>query len=216
MYLFFDTETNGLPKDWKAKMSDVDNWGRIIQLGWQLYDSERQLIMECKDLIVPNGWTIPVKEDFLNKGMTEAKAIENAKFWVDNGFSTELNKLSGIPIHKALERFLFHYDMAFYMIAHNMNFDYNVVGAEMIRLKMKAGQRRLERICTMEKSTNFLKLPGGYRGSYKFPKLEELHRFLFKEEFDGAHDALADVKATARCFFELIDRGIIVLPKIKI
>lgn len=199
MYLFFDTETNGLPKNWKAKMNEVENWPRIIQLGWQLYDSERQLIMESKELIVPDGWEIP-----------------NLEFWIKNGYSTAQNKLMGVPIHKAMGRFLFHYQMAFYMIAHNMNFDYNVVGAEMIRLKMKAGERRLQRICTMEKTTDFLRIPGKGGRGFKFPKLEELYRFLFKEDFDGAHDALADVKATARCFFELIDRGIIILPKIKL
>lgn len=196
MYLFFDTETNGLPKDWKAKMSNVDNWPRIIQFGFQVYDSTRQLVMESKELIVPDGWEIP-----------------NAKFWIDNGYSTEQNKLMGVPIHKSLQRFLHYYALSKIMIAHNMNFDYNVVGAEMLRLKLRA-ENKLERICTMEKTTDFLKLPGGKFGGYKFPKLEELYRFLFKEDFDGAHDALADVRATARCFFELVDRGIIVLPKV--
>lgn len=195
MYLFFDTETNGLPKDWKAKMSNVENWPRIIQLGWQIYDSNRALVMESKELIVPDGWEIP-----------------NLKFWIDNGYSTAQNKLMGVPIHVSLGRFIQYYEMSKYMIAHNMDFDYNVVGAEMMRIKLGA-KNRLERLCTMKSTTDFLKLPAKNGRGYKFPKLEELYRFLFKEEFDGAHDALADVKATARCFFELVDRGIIVLPK---
>lgn len=41
------------------------------------------------------------------------------------------------------------------------------------------------------------------------PILQELHNHLFNEDFDGAHDALADVKATARCFFELKRLGIL-------
>ena len=38
---------------------------------------------------------------------------------------------------------------------------------------------------------------------YKWPKLNEKNQFLFKSDFDITHNALADVKATAKCFFEL-------------
>ena len=57
----------------------------------------------------------------------------------------------------------------------------------------------------MRSSTDYCKLPG--RGfAWKSPKLSELHRFLFDEYFDGAHDALIDVEATGRSFFELVKR----------
>jgi hypothetical protein len=45
-------------------------------------------------------------------------------------------------------------------------------------------------------------------GGYKPPKLIELHEILFGESFVGAHDAAADVRACARCFFELKKRGV--------
>ena len=38
---------------------------------------------------------------------------------------------------------------------------------------------------------------------YKIPKLSELYEFLFKETFEGAHNAEADVTATARCYFKI-------------
>ena len=60
----------------------------------------------------------------------------------------------------------------------------------------------------MATTTEFCQLPGRYK-NYKWPKLEELHRILFKEEFDGAHDAMGDVKAMVRCFFELDRLGVI-------
>jgi len=47
----------------------------------------------------------------------------------------------------------------------------------------------------------------------KFPTLEELHTVLFGENFQGAHDALADVRATAKCFFELLRRNVIEIQK---
>ena len=40
MYLFFDTETTGLPKKWKAPVTDLDNWPRMIQIGWTLCNKE--------------------------------------------------------------------------------------------------------------------------------------------------------------------------------
>ena len=33
-----------------------------------------------------------------------------------------------------------------------------------------------------------------------------LYEFLFDDRFDNAHDANADVGATAKCFFELVKR----------
>ena len=45
----------------------------------------------------------------------------------------------------------------------------------------------------------------------KWPKLEELHIKLFGCNFEGAHDALDDVRATAKCFFELKRLGMVAI-----
>ncbi len=55
----------------------------------------------------------------------------------------------------------------------------------------------------MIQGTDILKIPSRKGSGYKWPKLEELHNFLFKEGFDGAHDALNDVMATSKCYFEM-------------
>ena len=47
-------------------------------------------------------------------------------------------------------------------------------------------------------------LPGGKGGNYKFPTLSELHFKIFGKNFNEAHNASADVDATARCLFELL------------
>lgn len=98
-----------------------------------------------------------------------------------------------------------------YLVAHNIGFDYNVLGAEMLRYKMSVG-KKLNQICTMEASTNYCQLPGKY-GKFKWPKLDELHRKLFGADFEGAHDALDDVKATSRCFFAMLDLNLIKLNR---
>ena len=62
--------------------------------------------------------------------------------------------------------------------------------------------------CTMKMSTNYCKLPGGKQG-FKSPKLSELHQVMFGEGFENAHDALADVRATVRCFWKLKELKVI-------
>ena len=36
--LFFDTETNGLPWNKFASYKNVENWPRILQIAWQVWD----------------------------------------------------------------------------------------------------------------------------------------------------------------------------------
>lgn len=188
-YLIFDTETTGVPKNYKAPMSDLDNWPRIIQLAWVLYSDAGDFIAGRKDLIKPDGWVVPTE-----------------KFWVENGFTQEQNMNEGIPIAEALGYFIQQINTtAHTLVAHNFNFDFNILGAEMIRSNMKA-QRRLKKVCTMLSSVDFCKLPAKY--GFKWPKLIELHIKLFNEGFEGAHDALADVKACGKCFFRLRELGV--------
>lgn len=189
MFLVFDTETTGLPLDYNAPMTKVDNWPRVIQLAWALYD-DRNCLIDCRvDLIKPAGWRIP-KE----------------KFWIDNGFDQRESEKKGIPIRDALQPFIERVERTKYLVAHNMSYDYPVLGAECIRENIKSSNKPI-RICTKESSTEFCKLPGRY--GYKWPTLSELHIKLFGRNFAGGHDALVDVKACAKCFFELVDRKII-------
>lgn len=190
--LFFDTETTGLPKDWKAPMSKVDNWPRVIQLAWLLVDEYSKEQNRGKYLIKPDGWLIPT-----------------GKFWIDNGFSQAESMASGVPLDFVFPLFQTALSNADCIVSHNMAFDYNVLGAEMIRAGVTG--KKVERICTKEVGTDFCKMPAMY-GGYKWPKLIELHKKLFNRGFDGAHDALADVIACKDCFFELVKRGVIRMP----
>ena len=87
------------------------------------------------------------------------------------------------------------------LVAHNMNFDEKIVGAEFLRIGMHNPIPEKRKICTMETSTNFCTLSGPY--GYKWPKLAELHEKLFHTGFEEAHNAANDINATAKCFWEL-------------
>jgi DNA polymerase III epsilon subunit-like protein len=92
------------------------------------------------------------------------------------------------------------------LVAHNYSYDYNIMGSELLRNGLENSLKGKDYICTKEASTDFCKLPGPY--GYKWPKLEELYVILFSESFN-AHNALDDIRATARCFWELFKKKVI-------
>ena len=189
MILFFDTETTGLPKNWKAPVTDLDNWPRLVQLAYLVYDFDGNLIHSCNEIVKPNGFTIP----------TEASNV--------HGITTEVASQRGTDINDVFELFLIHLKRSKMIVAHNMAFDEKIIGSELIRLGKENVIVAKEKVCTMLKTVDLCKIDGPY--GYKWPKLEELHRYLFNHDFEGAHDALADIQATAKCFWELKKKGII-------
>lgn len=190
--IIFDCETTGLPVNWKAPMSQLDNWPRVIQLAWIRTDYVGNEEAKGKYLIKPDGWEVPT-----------------GNFWVDNGFTQSESMMNGEPVEDILDLFINDLNQSDYIVSHNMSFDYNVVGSEMIRAKKKANHKPIK-ICTKEAGTDVCKIPGQYN-KFKWPKLEELHQFLFKKGFEGAHDALSDVIACKDCFFEMVKQNIITL-----
>ena len=73
MYLIFDTETTGLPKRWKAPLTDSENWPRCIQIAWQIHDIKGTLIRHEDYLISPDGFTIPFDSEKIH-GISTALA----------------------------------------------------------------------------------------------------------------------------------------------
>lgn len=191
--IFFDTETNGLPFRYDVNFfDDPASWDpcRILQIAWQLYDDEK-LVSENMHIIHPNGFEIN----------PEAAEI--------HGITQERTEQQGISIETALNNFLNDFESSQMFVCHNVNFDMNVVGAEMQRAGIDCNSFLLkDNVCTMIETMYFVNLPGRY-GKPKWPRLQELHHKLFQSYFSDAHDALADVSATAKCFFELLSREII-------
>jgi DNA polymerase-3 subunit epsilon len=188
-YLFFDTESTGLPKDWKAPVTNVDNWPRLVQLAYLGYDKEGNQICSGDFIIKPNGFSIPADSSRIH-GITNEKAINEGK-----------------TIFSVLEKFSELVNQSTYLVAHNMSFDEKVIGAELLRNGMQNVIQSKSKICTMEKSTNFCAISGPY--GYKWPKLSELHYKLFRTGFEEAHNAAVDITATAKCFWELKKLGIV-------
>ena len=99
-------------------------------------------------------------------------------------------------------------DQADFLVAHNISFDEKIMGAEFLRKNMPNTVVFKKQICTKEISTNFAPFQIRRQISYKWPKLSELHQKLFGAGFEDSHNAMADVSATSKCFFEIKRRGI--------
>lgn len=192
MFLIFDTETTGLPKTNNAPLSDFDNWPRMVQLAWQIHDDKGHLVEAHNHIVIPDGYEIPI----------DAMMVHH--------ISTEHARKHGKPLNEVLDIFMESADKAQYLVGHNIQFDLNVLGCEFLRMGRENPLRRWQIVdtCT-EKTANFCMLPGGKNGHFKFPKLNEIHHLLFGEDFDSAHNACADVEATARVFLELLRRKVL-------
>ena len=118
MYLFFDTETTGLPKRWNAPVTDVDNWPRLVQLAWIVSDNEGNTLRSRNVIVRPEGFTIPWEVSRVH-GITTAIAMEK-----------------GVDLQGVLEEFSKEIDESQVLVGHNISFDECIVGAEFERLHM--------------------------------------------------------------------------------
>ena len=190
LYLIFDTETTGLPKNYKAPVSDSENWPRAVQISWQLHNHKGALIDHQDFLIKPEGFDIPFLSEKIH-GISTALAIKEGR---------ELSQ-----VLNAFEETVLKSD---FVVGQNIDFDLNIMGAEFYRMGIRTTllEKKILDTCT-ERTANLCQLTGGRGGKFKLPTLSELHQRLFETTFEEAHNASADVEATARCFFELIRIG---------
>lgn len=190
MYLVFDTETTGLPKNYQAPLDDFSNWPRIVQLAWSLYDSDGNHWESYNYIIKPDGFIISEEVAKIHR-ITQERALAE-----------------GVELRVALEHFISDVKKSEHLVGHNIDFDDKVTGCELMRMGLENPLLTAHKICTMKSSVMVCKIDNG-RGGYKWPNLTELYRHLFKADFPEAHDAVFDVRACAECFFELKRRGVI-------
>ena len=116
MYIVFDTETTGKARNFNARYTDTNNWPRMVQLAWQEYDENGNMMREFDLIVKPDGYVIP----------DEAIAIHRITNEKAHGL--------GISLSEVLDEFNKAIDRNKILIAHNIKFDNNVVACEMHRL----------------------------------------------------------------------------------
>ena len=141
-YLIFDTETTGLPKNWKAPVQRLDNWPRLVQLAWILYDEQGKDQLKHSRIIKPEGFTIPHDAARVH-GITTARALREGEPLVE-----VLQEFCGVVNRDNLT-----------LVAHNIAFDEKIIGAELLRMNLASKFFELPKICTMKSSIDFCNLP---------------------------------------------------------
>lgn len=202
-YIVLDTETNGLPLNYNVPITDSYNWPRLVQCSYLEVGIEetfvkgiepKENVRESSFIIKPKGFKISSESTAIHGiSQTEALAKGDELFYVLVSLGRTLNDYGNAD--KKI------------IVGHNVEYDIKVLSAEYHRLGLENPFANATIIDTMKESVNYCKIPGSH--GYKWPKLQELYKFLFGKEFVGAHNALADVNATNECYRELKRRGII-------
>ncbi|MGB7294981.1 MAG: 3'-5' exonuclease [Candidatus Aminicenantales bacterium] len=189
-FFLFDCETTGLPRTRYFSPHDVDAWPRLVQVAWGCYDSDGNAGEAACHIIRPEGFRIPADATKIH-GITQARALR-----------------AGRDLGEVLDEFLEASEKpGIVLVAHNLAYDFGVIGAELVRVGKPLRFLDIPGICTMKSTTEICRLPrpGGF--GFKWPTLEELHVHLFGRAYAGAHDAARDLEACARSFFRLWQAG---------
>lgn len=191
-YLYFDTETTGLPPKNSNYETDFLQFPRIVWFAWSMNGVGKSYIIK------PEGFEIP----------EHTTAI--------HGISTDMALEKGVSIRAVLREFAIDAYCAEKIVAHNIYFDTSVIKSEILRLEHHHFQKlawdamdKSKRIDTMRSTMKFVDARNS-NGGMKFPSLEELHYKLFGTTFP-AHSAKEDVEALIRCYDELIRLNILTL-----
>lgn len=178
MILVFDTETTG-KADFNAE-PEAPHQPRLVQLGAILYDKNFVVRSELNMIVRPDGFQIPEEATSIH-GITHADALQY-----------------GFPELDVMIAFNYLCRRSHVLVAHNLKFDAFIIGKALFMCGLEAPPPE-QKFCTMQAMTERCKLPGAY-GGFKWPSLQEAYKHCFGEEFEGAHDAMADVRACARVY----------------
>lgn len=185
--LFFDTETTGLPRDRYVPAKDgADNWPDIVSIAWMIVDEHRKLLKSKYVIVKPEGWTIPADSTEIH-GITQEKA-----------------QTEGVFLRSILEEFQQDMLKCKYIVAHNMNFDRNVLDNAALWRAQRAPLRWMTCFCTAEIGKNLTKVPFPSGRGFKYPRLAELYTFVtHKQPNVDLHNALFDTLLLSELFYHL-------------
>ena len=182
--MVFDLETTGLPKKWNVHPFQTANYDtcRVINIGYVLLDKHNTILKKVDHLIKHEK-----RVDVTN---SEIHGITNQEI-----------EESGIPLNTALKEFMGDIYTCKKLVAHNIDFDFNVLLSELYR-KYESCRRIIgqmytkELVCTMKIGKRFMKVT-------KFPKLVELYKHIHDIYWEQTHRALDDAVVCAACYVHM-------------
>jgi DNA polymerase III subunit epsilon len=198
--LFIDTETNGLPRDWRlAPAADLSNWPRLVEVAWAI--GNEFVSRASKPLTGYSTATFLIRPDRWRMS-PQAESVHRISIDECYRYGAELHTVlmalaEAVAVHQVDT-----------IVAHNADFDLAVLAAEYLRTGMQNPLVGLDVVCTMRASTDYCQIRGSGRG-YKWPRLEELYRRLFERQVVEAHRAEQDVLTLIECYWGLFQAGVL-------
>jgi len=179
--LIFDTETTGLVDF--GKKPDHPSQPHVVQLGMEVTDDAKREVLMSINLLV------------------RAEKRSHPKALEVHGKDEELLNLLGVSPKTAAQLFLELTSKVDRLVAHNYDFDKRMMQSECARLNLEYPIGKTS-YCTMKDSGR----SGTHAGRKKWPKLIEIYKEMVNPKgFEGAHDALVDVRACREVLWALID-----------
>jgi DNA polymerase III epsilon subunit-like protein len=193
-YIAFDFETSGLPegrRNVEITQETLKNFDscRAVSLSAARFSSRGRLIDTFDAVVYPNDFLI------------SEKSIEV------HGITQDYAEKNGRPFTEVFVDFMkFIGPRTTTLVAHNAQFDTGVLRSEMIRHNLNLSLLdNINFVCTMKL----------YKERFLKPiKLGELYKDIFGEDFENAHNSLADCIACGRVYPFLIGQTERTLKKI--
>lgn len=204
LILVFDTETTGLPKSKNLSKNTINLWPYIVQFSYVVYDLKNNNLIKMRDSIIKIPDNIEI-----SKESTEIHGITN-----------EICKSTGKNILSVLLEFLEDFKSVDQIVGHNLNFDLNMIKAEILRILADLKNDKVELAkqfnsgyellntsknlyCTMQETIEYCDIKALDKNGVeyqKYPKLIELYTKMFNETPKNLHNSLNDVIVCLRCF----------------
>ncbi len=188
-YLFFDTETTGLPTNHGPASKYENVWPFPVSIAWILADEGGVILNSEYHIIKPDGWDIPAESTTIHK------------------ITTTMATRYGIDLRTVMDRFMWYVNESDVVVAHNLHFDQNVVNNV---LKWRLGKTVMiedynkRMFCTMVNGREIVGIPGKTPGKFKNAKLSEMYKQTFGCEPTGMlHNAMTDTTVLMQCFFKI-------------
>ena len=186
----FDTETSGLPFKQRGSKYDYQNLehfdtGRLISISWLLLDNNNDIVEKKTYFIKPDNFE--VSEQSINI----------------HGLSREFLNDNGCDIHQMLLHLndLFEKYNITQLIAHNIDFDINILMSELFRYEYTITLEKIRNVqlyCTMFGAQAKM-------GISKWPKLTEAYRYFYGDDITNAHDAEFDTLHCYKVYLKLME-----------
>ncbi len=190
--LFFDTETNGIHNP------------KLVQLGAVLQDLDSKKILGEINLIQKPevGMVIPKEaSDIHGISQEMAERFGVSHQLVDLAFASFLKRCDIVVAHNI------SYDLQ--VIANSLPASHNLIKEKKQLCTMIAARDVVKAPFTEKQLAAFKRFPHYKDADYKNPNLTEAYRHFFGVELDGAHDAMADIRATRDVYIHMLDNELL-------